>query len=98
MDDTVDLALSGRFLRGLAKSADRPALLAGGVSLTYQELHERALLLAGSLLAHLPSRPAAIGVLAGKGPRPTRRCWPACTQGSPWSRCSRPSPPPAPGR
>ncbi|WP_327066360.1 AMP-binding protein [Kitasatospora sp. NBC_01302] len=68
MDDTVDLALSGRFLRGLAKSADRPALLAGGVSLTYQELHERALLLAGSLLAHLPSRPAAIGVLAGKGP------------------------------
>ncbi|WP_316524349.1 AMP-binding protein [Kitasatospora brasiliensis] len=68
MDDTVDLALAGRFLRGLAKSADRPAVRAGGTSLTYQELHERALLLAGSLLAHLPSRPAAIGVLAGKGP------------------------------
>ncbi|GAA1957232.1 AMP-binding protein [Kitasatospora viridis] len=67
-DPAVDLALSGRFLRGLARSADRPALLAGGTSLTYRELHERALLLAGSLLAHLPSRPGAIGVLAGKGP------------------------------
>ncbi|MGK4580169.1 AMP-binding protein [Kitasatospora sp. HPMI-4] len=68
MDDTVDVALTGRFLRGLAKSADRPALSAGGTTLTYRELHERALLLAGSLLAGLPSRPAAIGVLAGKGP------------------------------
>ncbi|KJK55204.1 amino acid adenylation domain-containing protein [Saccharothrix sp. ST-888] len=67
MDDTVDVALSGRFLRGLAKSADRPALRAGGTELTYRELHERALLLAGSLLAGLESRPAAIGVLAGKG-------------------------------
>lgn len=65
--DTMEAVLPARFLRGLARSPDRPAVRSGGARLTYRELHERALLLAGSLLAGLPSRPAAIGVLAGKG-------------------------------
>ncbi|WP_329238085.1 AMP-binding protein [Streptomyces sp. NBC_01460] len=64
----MDGALSGRFLRGLALAPDRPALRADGAALTYRELHERALLLAGSLLAGFPDRPPAVGVLAGKGP------------------------------
>lgn len=63
----MDGALSGRFLRGLALAPDRPALRADGAALTYRELHERALLLAGSLLSGLPGRPPAVGVLAGKG-------------------------------
>ncbi|MFB7085161.1 amino acid adenylation domain-containing protein [Streptomyces sp. NPDC056296] len=68
MDPTVDGTLSGRFLRGLARSPDRTALRAAGVALTYRELHERALVLAGSLLAHFPGPPPAVGVLGGKGP------------------------------
>ncbi|MFJ4124621.1 AMP-binding protein [[Kitasatospora] papulosa] len=63
----MDGTLSGRFLRGLALAPDRPALRADGAALTYRELHERALLLAGSLLAGLPGRQPAVGVLAGKG-------------------------------
>ncbi|WP_372504776.1 AMP-binding protein [Streptomyces lavenduligriseus] len=68
MDPTVDGTLSGRFARGLALAPDRPALHADGVDLTYRELHELALVRAGSLLAGLPGRPPAVGVLAGKGP------------------------------
>ncbi|MFH9400880.1 AMP-binding protein [Streptomyces sp. NPDC017638] len=68
MDPTVDGTLSGRFARGLALAPDRPALRADGVDLTYRELHESALVRAGSLLAGLPGRPPAVGVLAGKGP------------------------------
>ncbi|MFI5973399.1 amino acid adenylation domain-containing protein [Streptomyces sp. NPDC051452] len=68
MDPTLDGTLSGRFLRGLALAPDRPALRADDTDLTYRELHERALTLAGSLLAGLPGRPRAVGVLAGKGP------------------------------
>ncbi|MER6691623.1 amino acid adenylation domain-containing protein [Streptomyces minutiscleroticus] len=64
----MDGTLSGRFLRGLALSPDRPALRADGVDTTYRALHERALVLAGSLRAGLPDRPPAVGVLAGKGP------------------------------
>ncbi|KUN09190.1 D-alanine--poly(phosphoribitol) ligase [Streptomyces yokosukanensis] len=64
----MDGTLSGRFLRGLALAPDRPALRVDGVDTTYRELHERALVLAGSLLAGLPDRPPAVGVLAGKGP------------------------------
>ncbi|MGW3466769.1 AMP-binding protein, partial [Streptomyces olivaceoviridis] len=68
MDPTMDGTLSGRFARGLALAPDRPALRADGVELTYRELHARALLLAGSLLAGFPGRQPAVGVLAGKGP------------------------------
>lgn len=60
--------LSGRFLRGLDLDPDRPAVRADGTDTTYRELHERALVLAGSLLAGLPEPRGAVGVLAGKGP------------------------------
>ncbi|QKV96579.1 AMP-binding protein [Streptomyces sp. NA02950] len=68
MDPTVDVTLSGRFLRGLAVSPDRPAVRAGETELSYRELHERALLMAGSVLARAATPPRAIGVLAGKDP------------------------------
>ncbi|MFF4672881.1 AMP-binding protein [Streptomyces sp. NPDC001279] len=64
----MDGTLSGRFLRGLALAPERPALRIDGTTVAYRELHERALLLAGSLLAGFPGRPPAVGVLAGKGP------------------------------
>ncbi|MFE2043048.1 amino acid adenylation domain-containing protein [Streptomyces sp. NPDC059477] len=68
MDPTSDGTLSARFARGLALAPDRPALHADGVTTTYRELHERALLLAGSVRAALPDPAPALGVLAGKGP------------------------------
>ncbi|WP_369395417.1 amino acid adenylation domain-containing protein [Streptomyces sp. CG1] len=64
----MDGTLSGRFMRGLALAPDRPALRADGVDTTYRELHERALVLAGSLRAGLPDPPPAVGVPVGKGP------------------------------
>lgn len=64
---TTDATLPGRFLRGLARSADGPAVRADSGTLTYRELHERALGLAGSLLAGLPAGSRAVGVLVGKG-------------------------------
>ncbi|MEV0581057.1 MULTISPECIES: AMP-binding protein [unclassified Streptomyces] len=67
MDQTSAHALYDRFLRGLARSPEGVAVRAGEASLTYRELHDRALTWAGSLLAALPERPAAVGVLAGKG-------------------------------
>ncbi|WP_328950583.1 AMP-binding protein [Streptomyces sp. NBC_00184] len=67
MDQTSAHALYDRFLRGLARSPQGVAIRVGDASLTYRELHDRALVWAGSLLAALPERPAAVGVLAGKG-------------------------------
>ena len=67
MDQTPAHALYDRFLRGLARSPHGVAIHANGTALTYQELYDRALTWAGSLLAALPERPAAVGVLAGKG-------------------------------
>ncbi|MEE1806584.1 amino acid adenylation domain-containing protein [Streptomyces sp. BE133] len=67
MDQTSAHALYDRFLRGLARSPHGVAIRAGDHSLTYTELYERALTWAGSLLAGLPERPAAVGVLAAKG-------------------------------
>ncbi|WP_335936467.1 AMP-binding protein [Streptomyces sp. PTD5-9] len=64
----MDGTLSGRFLRGLARAPEHPALRVDGTAVGYRELHERALLLAGSLLAGFPGRPPVVGVLAGKGP------------------------------
>jgi amino acid adenylation domain-containing protein len=59
-------ALYGRFLRGLDTSPTRTALRVGTDLLTYEEIHHRALLWAGSLLAATREPPAAVGVLAGK--------------------------------
>lgn len=67
MDQTPAHALYDRFLRGLARSPHGVAIRADGTALTYQELYDRALTWAGSLLAAFPERPAAVGVLAGKG-------------------------------
>lgn len=60
-DDMTSPALYERFLRGLARSGDRPALRIGSRSVSYQELHERALALAGAF-----GSAKAVGVLAGK--------------------------------
>ncbi|MEV0787618.1 AMP-binding protein [Streptomyces sp. NPDC050423] len=67
MDQTSAHALYDRFLRGLARSPQGVAIRVGDATLTYRELYDRALTWAGSLLAALPERPAAVGVLAGKG-------------------------------
>ncbi|WP_447002573.1 AMP-binding protein [Saccharothrix isguenensis] len=62
----TELALHERFLRGLTAAPDRPALDLGDRTATYRELHELALLWAGSLLA--ADRPLRrVGVLAAKG-------------------------------
>ncbi|MFB7746599.1 AMP-binding protein [Streptomyces sp. NPDC056132] len=53
--------LHHRFLRGLALGADRTALRIGSQTVTYGELHERALARAGSLVGA-----KAVGVLADK--------------------------------
>jgi amino acid adenylation domain-containing protein len=66
-DDGSGGALYERFLRGLATSPTRTALRVGTELLTYEEIHYRALLWAGSLLAGTPEPPAAVGVLANKG-------------------------------
>lgn len=66
MNDTTDPALYARFLRGLAVSPRGIAIRTGAESLTYEEVHERALRWAGSLLAGR-EEPQAIGVLSGKG-------------------------------
>ncbi|MGW1802533.1 AMP-binding protein [Streptomyces sp. NPDC001984] len=55
--------LHERFLRGLALSADRPALRIGSETITYRDLHRQALTWAGSLRGA-----KVVGVLAGKTP------------------------------
>lgn len=59
--------LSGRFLRGLALSADRAAIRVHGRSVTYAEAHHLALNWAGNILHACAEPPRAIGILAGKG-------------------------------
>ncbi|MEX0168217.1 AMP-binding protein, partial [Streptomyces sp. LMG1-1-1.1] len=51
---------------GLEISPDRPALKVGSDVVSYREVHERALLWAGSLRAAGGGVPGAVGVLAGK--------------------------------
>ncbi|MGZ3147215.1 AMP-binding protein [Lentzea chajnantorensis] len=63
----TDSTLAGRFSRGLALSPERPAVRADGGVTTFRELHERALLLAGSALAGLAEDTRTLGVLVGKG-------------------------------
>lgn len=67
MGGPADPALAGRFLRGLAAAPRGAAFRAGPETLTYEQLHERALRWAGSLLAAADGAPAAVGVLAAKG-------------------------------
>ncbi|KQV20056.1 MULTISPECIES: AMP-binding protein [unclassified Kitasatospora] len=67
MNVTDGPALHARFLRGLALSPDRLAVRLGADSLTYTEVHRRALSWAGALLAGPGEPPEVIGVLAGKG-------------------------------
>ncbi|WP_158839879.1 AMP-binding protein [Saccharothrix deserti] len=59
-------ALHARFLRGLAVAPDRVALRVGRDCLTYSELHERALVWAGTLLSATDEPPRAVGVLGAK--------------------------------
>ncbi|KAA0939275.1 AMP-binding protein [Streptomyces apricus] len=61
-------ALHGRFLHGLAVAPRRTAVRGPGWSLSYEALHERALTWAGALLRAAGHRPAAVAVLAAKGP------------------------------
>ncbi|MGQ4491074.1 AMP-binding protein [Streptomyces sp. 372A] len=60
-------ALHARFLRGLRLDPGKTAVRVGPDALSYEEVHERALSWAGSLLAGAEERPRAIGVLADKG-------------------------------
>jgi len=60
-------ALHARFLRGLAVSPSGCAVRCGGEAYSFERVHELALRWAGALLAGLPERPRAVGVLAGKG-------------------------------
>ncbi|GAA4526109.1 AMP-binding protein [Amycolatopsis samaneae] len=67
MKETIGVALYDRFLRGLARSPRRAALRVGARRLTYEELHQKALVCAGSLLDGTPEPPKAVGVLMEKG-------------------------------
>ncbi|WP_194918145.1 AMP-binding protein [Catenulispora rubra] len=60
----MPLTMIERFQRGLELSADRPAVRIGSETITYRQVHETALLWAGSLKA--AGSPRAVGVLAGK--------------------------------
>ncbi|MGW6508302.1 AMP-binding protein [Streptomyces niveus] len=65
MDTSAGQGLHARFRRGLATSPDGVAVRIGAETLTYRELHRRALSWGGEL-ARTGAR--AVGVLAGKGP------------------------------
>jgi non-ribosomal peptide synthetase component F len=62
--DTCPGALHGWFLRGLAAGPAAVALRIGSKSLTYQQLHERALALAGDLVATADAPLRRVGLLA----------------------------------
>lgn len=64
MGTAGDHALWSRFTRGLAASPLGVAVQVASESLTYTQLHERALLWAGAFAG---SRPRAVGVLCAKG-------------------------------
>ncbi|MBB4689003.1 AMP-binding protein [Amycolatopsis jiangsuensis] len=64
MDLSTIPGLHARFLRGLARSENGPAVYVGGQPISYRELHERALLWGGALAE---SGARTVGVLAGKG-------------------------------
>ncbi|WP_329572863.1 AMP-binding protein [Kitasatospora sp. NBC_01266] len=62
MTEQDSRGLHERFLRGLARSAGRPALRIGAETTSYRELHQQALTWAGSL-----GGAKVVGVLATKG-------------------------------
>ncbi|MEV5328757.1 AMP-binding protein [Nonomuraea sp. N2-4H] len=65
MGEEIQRNLHGRFLNGLAAAPQGAALRLGGRTVTFEELHELALLWAGSLLHAGVTGP--VGVLAEKG-------------------------------
>ena len=84
MTEQQQHALYERFLRGLALSPDGPALRLGPVAVSYRDLHERALTVAGSLgpakvVAVLADKSltAYAGILAGRSEE--RRVGKECT-------------------
>ncbi|GAB3465338.1 amino acid adenylation domain-containing protein [Actinophytocola sediminis] len=62
--DTRTGTLTGWFRRGLTANPDGTALSVGGASLTYTELHQRALGVAGAIVAATGGNPGRVGVLA----------------------------------
>ncbi|WP_406492325.1 AMP-binding protein [Streptomyces sp. NBC_00846] len=65
--DRTDGTLTGWFLRGLALGPGAEALRAGADRVTYGELHERALALAGAVTAAVPGgRPRRVGLLGAR--------------------------------
>ncbi|MBV1855122.1 AMP-binding protein [Catellatospora tritici] len=58
-------ALYERFLRGLARAPRRPAIRIGGQSLSFEQVHERALRHAGAVCAD--PAPRVVAALVGKG-------------------------------
>ncbi|WP_380283505.1 AMP-binding protein [Kitasatospora purpeofusca] len=65
MEFPTENTLPARFLRGLAASPEGTAVRHGDDARTYRQLHEQALLWAGTLVAE---RARTVGVLARKGP------------------------------
>ncbi|MDT0267377.1 amino acid adenylation domain-containing protein [Streptomyces sp. DSM 44915] len=59
--------LHGWFLRGLALAPDATALRVGRTAVSYRELHQRALILAGALLAGADQPPRRVGLLTERG-------------------------------
>lgn len=62
----TDGHLHGWFLRGMRRDQNAVALRVGNQRFTYRQLHERALALAGDLLASTGSRPRRVGLLAAR--------------------------------
>jgi amino acid adenylation domain-containing protein len=62
----MQTALASRFERSAERFPDRPALDIDGVVVTYQELHERALGLAATLLRHDSARTSKLTAVFGR--------------------------------
>lgn len=60
--------LHASFRRGLERDGEAEALRVGTASLTYRQLHDRALGIAGGLLAGRPQPPRRVGVLGSRSP------------------------------
>lgn len=67
MNESPEHSLHSRFLRGLARSAGRPAIWDGTAVVSYDTAYDQVMRWAGALLAVTAEPPRAIGVLADKG-------------------------------